>query len=229
LKSTKSGKIKYFLKKKNERKGDQKTNSSTLRALGIAQIMSMVIYLLSFLSAEPVLGYMTEPQQIVNEMYGLLISAIRSIFLIFVCAFILVSILFAFYLRLKYFILFGVLGTVSVLIEKISPLFFITSTYDIYISFSTFFTTILFSTIIFLSILLMVATNNKEETQIRKEILELGTKYPDFKLKNISKNCEIDKNTIISVAKKMIKNKEIYADYFKLSTEWETEHIGKKA
>jgi hypothetical protein len=89
----------------------------------------------------------------------------------------------------------------------------------------------------------------EEEARIRKEILVLGTKYTDFKVKKVSKNCSSDKNTIIKITKKMVKNKEIYADYFKISkkfvfnnkanteeidklmemfSEWETERIGKK-
>lgn len=182
-------------------------------------------------------------------MYGHQIAAMRSICVIFVCAFIFASMLCAFYLRLNFFILFGVLGTVSDLFEKITPIFFTVGTYDLYFSFSTFFTVILFGTVTFLSFLNMVTTNYKEEALIRKEILELGTKYPDFKLKNVSKNCRSDRNTIIAVAKKMIKNKEIYADYFKISkkfvfnnmanaeeidklmemfSEWEEEHMRKK-
>lgn len=217
-----------------------------LRALGIAQLMFLVIFIFYYSVGEPIFGYMTEAE---FELYGPQISAIRSIFVIFVCAFIIVSTLYAFYSRLKYFILFGVLGAVSDLFEKISPILFITGPYDLHFSFFTFFTMILFSSIIFLSILCMVATKYKEEAQIRKEILELGTKYPDFKVKNISKNCGSDNNTIINVVKKMIKNKEIYADYFKISkkfvfnnranaeeidklmemfSDWETEHMGKK-
>jgi len=209
--------------------------------------MSLVIYLFIFPIVQPILGYATE---IGNEMQWLV--GIRNIFIIFTCAFIFVSVPFAFYLRLHKFILFGVIGTISDIIDKIFPFFFLSGMYGQYIVSigSLFLPIILFSTIIFLSILLMITTKYKEEVRIRKEILELGTKYTDFKLKNISKNCRSDRNTIIAVAKKMIKNKEIYADYFKLSkkfvfnnkanteeidnlmemfSEWETEHMEKKA
>lgn len=240
MKSTKNGKIKYFLKKKNEEKGDQKTNSKILRQFGMAQFISLVFYIISYGDY----GYTLEAS---NEIQWFTVG-IPNIFLIFTIAFIFISVLFTVFLNLHKFILYGVIGTVSDIIVKIIQI----STYGTYIEhfgLSKFLSLFLFCTIIFLSILLMVATSYKEEARIRKEILVLGTKYPDFKVKKVSKNCSSDKNTIIKIAKKMVKNKEIYADYFKISkkfvfnnkanteeidklmemfSEWEAEHMGKK-
>lgn len=237
MKSTKNGKIKYFLKKKNKKKGDQKTNSFILRVFGIAQLISLVIYIIFY-------GDYGYTQEMPNEIQ----VGIPNIFLIFTVAFIFISVLFALFLNLHKFILYGVIGTVSDIIVKIIQIF----TYGTYIEhfgLSKFFSLILFCTIIFLSILLMKDIKYKEEARIRKEILVLGTKYPDFKVKKVSKNCSSDKNTIIKIAIKMVKNKEIYADYFKISkkfvfnnkanteeidklmemfSEWEAEHIGKR-
>ncbi len=229
MKSTKNGKIKYFLKKKNKGKGDQKTNSYILRILGIAQFISLVYCFL---------------------FYGNY-SYIPTIFLGFTIAFISISVLFTLFLNLHKFILYGVIGTVFDISIKIIQLIQSFTSMKIYMRgilnvLSLFF----FGTIIFLSIFLMKNIKYEEEARIRKEILVLGTKYTDFKVKKVSKNCSSDKNTIIKIAKKMVKNKEIYADYFKLSkkfvfnnkanteeidklmemfSEWETEHIGKKA
>jgi len=202
--------------------------------------MSLVIHIMSF--ATPV--YAPEASD-----RNQLITNLQNISLLFSVAFIFVSVLFALFLNLHKFILYGVIGTVSDIIIRIIPTFFIYGKHILYFNVTAFLSIILFCPIILISIIHMKTPKYQGEAQIRKEILELGTKYPDFKVKNVSKNCEIDKNTIISVAKKMIKNKEIYADYFKISkkfvfnnkanteeidklmemfSEWETEHIGKK-
>ncbi len=84
---------------------------------------------------------------------------------------------------------------------------------------------------------------------IKKTILDLGTKYTRLEIKEISETCGVDKKTIINVANDMIKNNEIYGQYFKSSNsivfnqqanideidklmliyqEWENKQIGKK-
>ena len=228
MKPTKNGKIKYFLKKKNEGKGDQKTNSKILRILGIAQFISLVYFIISY------------------GAYGFILY----IFLVFTVAFISISVLFTLFLNLHKFILYGVIGTVFDISSKIIQLIQSFSYKYEHLGFTSVLSLFFFCTIIFLSIFLMKDIKYEEEARIRKEILVLGTKYTNFKVKKVSKNCSSDKNTIIKIAKKMVKNKEIYADYFKISkkfvfnnkanteeidklmemfSEWETEHIGKKA
>lgn len=228
MKPTKNGKIKYFLKKKNEGKGDQKTNSKILRILGIAQFISLVYYIISY------------------GAYGFILY----IFLVFTVAFISISVLFTLFLNLHKFILYGVIGTVFDISSKIIQLIQSFSYKYEHLGFTSVLSLFFFCTIIFLSIFLMKDIKYEEEARIRKEILVLGTKYTDFKVKKVSKNCSSDKNTIIKIAKKMVKNKEIYADYFKISkkfvfnnkanteeidklmemfSEWEIERIGKKA
>ena len=56
-------------------------------------------------------------------------------------------------------------------------------------------------------------TINKEAL-IRKTILDLGTKYDRLEVKEISEECNVNKNSIITVIKKMIQNREIFAEYF---------------
>ena len=177
------------------------------------------------------------------------LGTIRNILVFLVITFIFISVLFALNLNLYKFILFGVLSVITDIFLKLFPVLVTSGTYFYFFDLTIIFTIILSSSIIFLSFLLIFVTRYNEEARIRREILVLGTKYPDFKLKNVSKNCRADKNTVIVVAKKMIRNKEIYADYFNLSkkfvfnnkanseeidklmemfSEWETEHIGKK-
>ncbi|MFX1457691.1 MAG: hypothetical protein ACFFDB_20175, partial [Promethearchaeota archaeon] len=101
----------------------------------------------------------------------------------------------------------------------------------------------------FITILFKVIPNYKEQSKIKKDIIDLGTSIPHFKLKQVSRKCDVDKNTIIKVVKQMIQNQEIYAEYFNLSKKfvfnisanieaidklmelyqkWEEEKIGKK-
>ncbi|MFX1408021.1 MAG: hypothetical protein ACFFC9_10275 [Promethearchaeota archaeon] len=88
-----------------------------------------------------------------------------------------------------------------------------------------------------------------EESLIRREVLKMGTVNPDVNLTPISKNLSIDKGTVVKIVKKMIRNKEIYAEYFRISKKiafnikanleeidrlmelyhkWEEQTIGKK-
>jgi hypothetical protein len=55
----------------------------------------------------------------------------------------------------------------------------------------------------------------QETALIRKTILELGTKYPRLQVKEIAETCKIDVNTITKIIREMIRNNEIYAQYFK--------------
>lgn len=84
---------------------------------------------------------------------------------------------------------------------------------------------------------------------IRKMILDLSTKFTRLRVKEIAEKCKVDDLSIINVIKKMIKNNEIYADYFKSSQtvafdqqrnikeidqlmqtylDWEREKVGKE-
>ena len=95
-----------------------------------------------------------------------------------------------------------------------------------------------------------VVPNYKETARVKTQILNLSTDHPDIKVVDISKRCSVDKSTVIKIVKKMIRNNEIYADYFKhsrkfafnnlantekidellnLYNEWEREKIGNKS
>jgi len=112
-----------------------------------------------------------------------------------------------------------------------------------------YITPIMYFGVFIFTTLLKIIPNYREHSRIKREILDLGIKYPDFKLKEVSQKCYVDKNTIINVTKKMIKRKEIFAEYFSISKkfafnisaniaeidrlmaiykEWEKETLGKK-
>jgi len=61
----------------------------------------------------------------------------------------------------------------------------------------------------------------QENALIRKKILDLGIKYPRLQVKEIAEMCKVDENTkieadtIIRIIREMIKNNEIYAEYYK--------------
>jgi len=54
----------------------------------------------------------------------------------------------------------------------------------------------------------------KDEAKARKTILDLGINYTRLKISEIAEKGKIMHSTIISVAKSMIEDKEIYAEYF---------------
>ncbi|KKM96128.1 hypothetical protein LCGC14_1181210 [marine sediment metagenome] len=54
----------------------------------------------------------------------------------------------------------------------------------------------------------------EDESEIRKTILNLGTKFMRLEVREISEKCGFDRDSIIGVLKKMIINEEIYADFF---------------
>ena len=73
----------------------------------------------------------------------------------------------------------------------------------------------------FFSILGVLFLNRRdieiEEVNIRKTILDLGTNYTRLKIAEIAEKSKALHVTIIAVVKKMIENKEIYAEYFESS------------
>ncbi|GAG97992.1 unnamed protein product, partial [marine sediment metagenome] len=54
--------------------------------------------------------------------------------------------------------------------------------------------------------------------KIKETILDLGTKFTRLEIREIAEKCEVDNENLITiVAKDMINNKEIYAEYFSSS------------
>jgi hypothetical protein len=52
---------------------------------------------------------------------------------------------------------------------------------------------------------------------IQKTILELSTKFTRLRVPELAEKCSVDDTTIVKVIRNMIKNHEIYADFFKSS------------
>ncbi|TFF95894.1 MAG: hypothetical protein EU547_07015 [Promethearchaeota archaeon] len=63
-------------------------------------------------------------------------------------------------------------------------------------------------------LILILRKAEKEISNVKKTIIELGTKFTRLDIKDISEKCKENKYTIIRTIKEMIKNKEIYAKYF---------------
>ena len=103
--------------------------------------------------------------------------------------------------------------------------------------------------ILFLLIFFKLTPHYKKQAQVRKKVLSFSTNYSEFKIYDLAKIFSTDKDFIKSVVKKMIKNNEIYAEYFKntkkfafniksnlkeidklmaLYEQWEIEHLGKQ-
>jgi len=103
--------------------------------------------------------------------------------------------------------------------------------------------------ILLLLIFFKVSPHYKKQAQVRKKVLNFSTTYSEFKIYDLAQICSTDKDFIKSVVKKMIKNNEIYAEYFKntkkfafniksnleeidklmaLYEQWEIQHLGKQ-
>ena len=59
--------------------------------------------------------------------------------------------------------------------------------------------------------------NIKEEAIVKRQIIEFGKKIPRLKVKDISEKSNVDTSTVFRTLTEMIKNQEIYAQYFKSS------------
>ncbi|MHA2037557.1 MAG: hypothetical protein ACW98X_14065 [Promethearchaeota archaeon] len=193
---------------------------SLLKALGIFQFGLLVVYFILY----------SEFNQILIDSYFDLMTyehykwwiGYNGLSTFFLSALIFVSILFAFYSNLLKYIILNCFSSIYNL-TVMSPFFFYNVPYfycgmDGCAVLAVLLVTPTLLFIIFvISVLFKVVPNYREESKIRKEIIDLGTTIPHFKLKQVSRKCDVDKNTIKKVAKKMIKNKEIFAEYFNLS------------
>ena len=190
----------------------------------------------------------------INENHSLISSLTLSELFLLPIGLILIflSIFYIYRLEIIKAITFGITGWIIISII----LFFL---YNVFIVFPFMINSILFiicmilllisiSIIILLGILKSVSNFN-EQAKIRKEILELGIKFTRLEVREISEKCKVDRDAIIDVIKKMIANKEIYAEFFKSSKtisfnqqanideidelmkiyeKWENEQLGKK-
>lgn len=62
--------------------------------------------------------------------------------------------------------------------------------------------------------LFKILETKEDKSIIKRTILDLGTKYPRLKLKQISEKCKEDLDLILKVVMEMVKNQEIYGEYF---------------
>jgi len=66
-------------------------------------------------------------------------------------------------------------------------------------------------------IVLYLKPNAEEEAIVKRKIIEFGGKIARLKVKDISEKSNVDTSTVFRVLKEMIRNQEIYAEYFKSS------------
>ncbi len=230
-------------------------NSTLLKFIGVIQFVFIILsFYLSRMDINILSDlYMDMLQYIPSNSWWQIFyenfSAFTSISSFLIIIFLFISFLFAIYLNLNKLILFQVLTIGADSFLRFLPFFF--QNYFLSRSFPIWFyiTPIMYYGMLLMTILLKIIPNYRERSRIKREILDLGIKYPDFKLKEVSQKCHADKNTIINVVKKMIKRKEIYAEYFSISKkfvfnisanieeidrlmaiykEWEEETLGKK-
>lgn len=161
------------------------------------------------------------------------------------------SSIFTFFLNLNKTIMFSSLGLFILVPTMVIPL--ITLPLHLISPYlSEFITNFIFPSIIFAILLLLiffkVRPNYKKQAIVRKKVLSFSTNYSEFKIYELAQICSTDKDFIKSVVKKMIKNNEIYAEYFKntkkfafniksnleeidklmaLYEQWEIQHFGK--
>lgn len=62
-----------------------------------------------------------------------------------------------------------------------------------------------------------IRINAEEEAIVKRKIIEFGGKIARLKVKDISEKSNIDTSTVFKILREMIKNQEIYAEYFKSS------------
>ncbi len=135
--------------------------------------------------------------------------------------FILISGLYLYRLKIRKAVIFGIVGTIIYVIT----VFFFTLVYiqgrDLQLLVLIFLW--VFSSIVNLIVLILLRSEKKEltfedEMAVKKIVLDLGMKYTRLEVREISEKCEnYDSDSIISILKSMISNKEIYAEFFKSS------------
>ena len=159
--------------------------------------MLLVIYLL--------LGFF-----IIFSQYGII--------LIGSCFFFVLSIRFVFLLEIKNAVIVGIIACVA---SGIGHYIFPEWLFRFYgIEDTVIFYKILIFLIFVLNILILflnLRTTAKEEAIIKSAILEFGRKIARLKIKDISEKSNVDTSTVFRILNEMIKNQEIYAEYFKSS------------
>jgi hypothetical protein len=230
-------------------------NSTLIRLIGVIQFIFIILSFYLFRMDINILSdlYMDILQYIPsNSCWQIFYENFvdyTTIFSFLIIIFLFISFLFALYLNLNKLILFQLLTIGVDTFLRFFPFFIHNYFISMRFPMQFYITPIMYYGVLLITILLKIIPNYRERSRIKREILDLGIMYPDFKLKEVSQKCHADKNTIINVTKKMIKRKEIYAEYFSISKkfafnisanieeidrliaiykEWEEETFGKK-
>ena len=142
-------------------------------------------------------------------------------FNLFTLVVVIITIIFIFSLKIKFANILGILGTIIYLVGTLLNfhVHFNFAHYQFPIYYLPLVFIVLFYYVLIHSLLIIMSLkrNIDEELKIKREILDIGTKFTESQVQEISEKCSSDKNTIVRIIKKMILNKEIYAEYFKSS------------
>ena len=142
-------------------------------------------------------------------------------FLIVSYSFFILSIRFVFLLEIKIAVIIGIITCVAsgighyVIPELFLRLYYIEDRALIIMnSMNLIFLIFLLNLLI---LFLNLRTNVKEEAKVKRIIIEYGRKIARLKMKDISEKSNVDTTMVFRILNKMIKNQEIYAEYFKSS------------
>jgi len=134
------------------------------------------------------------------------------------------SIVFLFSLKIKLTILTGVLSCVmmglNMFIYTIPTYYAGTDVHGYRIGWGYyvgFFIWLVFCIINLIIALGKFAKSGIKVNLIKKTVLELGTQFANLEVGEISEACDVNKIAVIDTLKRMILNREIYAEYFKSS------------
>lgn len=197
--------------------------------IGIIYIFSYVIFLITGFEYEIYTFY-----RLSQNIFGYAPQSSWDIFNFVGNLFIIFSIISVFFFNIKKAIITGLIGSVIILfglifllisnlIGNIYPIpYELYSSYgDHYIlpivNYVSFFLVLIFFIINFYSHHLLKKRNVEEEALIKRKVLDYGTKATRLKIRDISDRTNVDKDTTIKVLRAMIKNKEIFAEYFSSS------------
>ncbi|MFX1447216.1 MAG: hypothetical protein ACFFCG_03685 [Promethearchaeota archaeon] len=133
--------------------------------------------------------------------------------------FILISCFYLYRLKVRKIIIFGIFGNI---IYGLTITYFIfIFLYDI-LFLETLFIDLFWIITLIVNILVYIFLRSKKKDltfeemfEIKKVVLDLGTKFTRLEVREISETCGYDSDSIIGVLNSMIMNKEIYADFFK--------------
>ena len=155
------------------------------------------------------------------SFFPLLSQGIMMVFLLISYLFMILSIRFVFLLEIRIASIIGIITCVASEIGNIIlPEFFLKYTIlenKAQIIINSMIVIFLIFILNLFILGLSFRPNIKEESIVKRQIIEFGKKIPRLKIKDISEKSNVDSSTVFRTLIAMIKNQEVYAAYFKSS------------